>query len=172
MAYQQTDVGLKLRGDIKFFYSQIGDLAPAENVWDSDINDVISDPGLETAILISLLSDKRASSDDVIPDLVADNRRGWWADALQDKKIGSKLWLLAREKTSAKLPSAIEDCINDALRWLITDGVAKATTCTVTRVSTNGYRIVTKIERATKNNIAFTFYYNWLSQTIGDANVI
>jgi phage gp46-like protein len=170
MAYQQTDTGLKLRGDIKFFYTQFGDLAPADNKWDGDINDVVSDPGLETAILISLFSDRRASAEDVIPDLLEDNRRGWWADALLNDKVGSKLWLLSREKTGQNLNAVIEEYVNDALKWMVTDGIAKKTTCTVTRVSANAYRILTKIERSTSNDITFTFYYNWLSQTIGGTN--
>lgn len=167
MAYVTTENGLKLRGDIKFFYSSGGDLAPADNAWDPSINDVVADPGLETAVLISLFSDKRANIEDIIPDLNSDDRRGWWGDTLNNSLIGSKFWLLSREKTGLNLNSTVEEYTLDALKWMVSDGIAKSVTCTVTRTGTYSYRIATKISRSNNNDITFTFYYNWLAQTIG-----
>lgn len=168
MAYTTTENGLKLRGDIKFFYSTINNgIAPADNAWDQSINDVVSDPGLETAVLISLFSDKRANIEDIIPDLNSDDRRGWWGDVINNTLIGSKFWLLSREKTGNNLNSTIEEYTLDALNWMVSDGIAKSITCTVTRTGTYNYRISTKILRATDNDITFTFYYNWVAQTIG-----
>lgn len=172
MSYQQTDTGLKLRGDIKFFYTQFGDLVPADNLWDGDINDVVSDPGLETAILISLFSDRRAGNEEIIPDMSGDDRRGWWGDTLTEVPVGSKLWLLSREKTSGTLNALIEEYTVDALKWMITDGIAKSIKCAATRIGTHHYRIETKLERSTRNDITFTYFYNWLSQTIGGTNAV
>lgn len=73
MSYTTTANGLKLRGDIKFFYSVPTEYAPAEVAFDSSTQDLVSDAGLETAILIMLFSDKRASADDVLPDSLSND---------------------------------------------------------------------------------------------------
>lgn len=77
---------------------------------------------LQTAVLISLFTDRQATSDDVIPDGSGDPR-GWVGDLGSDYPIGSRLWLLDRSKqTSAVLAKASDYC-NEALQWLIDDGV-------------------------------------------------
>ena len=48
---------------------------------------------LQTAMLISLFSDRQAAPGDVIPD-GSNDPRGWWGD----NTIGSRLWLLSRSK--------------------------------------------------------------------------
>lgn len=86
------------------------------------------DDGLDTAVILSLFTDRRAEADDAIPD-GSSERRGWWADSLADvenDQIGSRLWLLSREK---QLPSVLvkaKGYIEEALAWLVSDGVAKA----------------------------------------------
>lgn len=96
-----------------------------------------TDDGMRTAILISLFSDARAADDEPLPEAGTD-RRGWWGDgfarvagpdagtARDDNRIGSLLWLLARSKvTTATLQQAQRAC-EDALDWLIRDGIASA----------------------------------------------
>lgn len=73
---------------------------------------------LATAVLISLFTDAAADDDDVIPDGTG-NRRGWWGGA-----IGSKLWLRQRDKPTPQLPAIVKADIEDALTWLVTDGIA------------------------------------------------
>lgn len=85
-----------------------------------------TDDGLRTAIIISLFTDARARDDDPLP--AEGDRRGWWGDALPQvagDAIGSRLWLLAREK---KLPSVVQrarDYAAEALAWLIADGIVR-----------------------------------------------
>jgi phage gp46-like protein len=76
---------------------------------------------LETAILISLFTDREANPDDVIPDGTNDPR-GWIGDEGQDYKIGSRLWLLDRAKQTQETLSRANDYIAEALQWLIDDG--------------------------------------------------
>lgn len=77
---------------------------------------------LETAMLISLFSDRVAAADDEIPDGTGDPR-GWWAD--REVPIGSRLWLLDRAKaTNATLQRAY-DFVTESLQWLIDDGVVE-----------------------------------------------
>lgn len=91
-----------------------------------DGNDLQLDDGLTTAILISLFSDRRARADDVLPAAAGD-RRGWWADAwpqVEGDRIGSRLWLLGREKELAETLRRARDYAEEALAWLVEDGIA------------------------------------------------
>jgi len=172
MSYTTTANGLKLRGDIKFFYSVPTEYAPAEVAFDSSTQDLVSDAGLETAILIMLFSDKRASVDDVLPDSLSNDRRGWWGDTLLEENIGSKLWLLSREKTLSTLHAKIEAYTLDALQPLIKEKIAKNISVAVTRVGSSIYKTNVKITRAAEQDVLFTYYYNWVAQTIGGSNAI
>lgn len=60
-------------------------------------NDLRRDPGLETAVLISVFTDQRVE-EEAVPDNSAD-RRGWWGDLSEDA-TGSKFWLLFRSSTT------------------------------------------------------------------------
>ncbi|MCL2430286.1 MAG: phage GP46 family protein [Alphaproteobacteria bacterium] len=73
---------------------------------------------LETAVLISLFSDARADDDDRLPGS-ADDKRGWWAGP-----IGSRLWLLTREKSTNDVRLRARDYCREALAWMIEDQVA------------------------------------------------
>lgn len=89
--------------------------------------DIVGDSSLETAVLISLFSDQRCS----ISELPSGHgfRRGWFGDLFSDfstDEIGSKLWLLGREKTTLETLAAVETRSIEALQWMIEDGVAKS----------------------------------------------
>lgn len=86
---------------------------------------LLSDEGLRTALLISLFTDARALDDDELP-AGETRRRGWWGDLLgaAGDRIGSRLWLLAREKQTEATRRLAEDYAAEACRWLIDDGVA------------------------------------------------
>ncbi|MEJ1402584.1 MAG: phage GP46 family protein [Candidatus Sedimenticola sp. (ex Thyasira tokunagai)] len=90
--------------------------------------DLAVDDSLQTAVILSLFTDRRAEADDIIPD-GTDNRRGWWADTLADiegDRIGSRLWLLSREKDLSEVLARAKEYAEEALQWLIDDGVASA----------------------------------------------
>lgn len=94
----------------------------ARGDWAHDNASLASGSDLETAILISLFSDRQASSDDVIPD-GTDDPRGWVGDVDQDYQIGSRLWLLERAKQTQETLRLANDYIAEALQWLIDDSV-------------------------------------------------
>lgn len=90
---------------------------------------LMSGNDLETAVLISLFTDRVANQGDIIPDGTND-RRGWWGDNQINgatMPIGSRLWLLSRSKspTQQVLNQAVTYA-REALQWMITDGVAAA----------------------------------------------
>lgn len=88
-----------------------------------------TDDGLATAILVSLFTDRRARPDDRLPDRETD-RRGWWGDAFppaiagEGDRIGSRLWLLYREKSTDETLERAKDYVREALQWLVDDGIA------------------------------------------------
>ncbi|WP_227105127.1 phage GP46 family protein [Chromobacterium rhizoryzae] len=75
---------------------------------------------LETAILISLFTDRIAGQADAIPDGTGDPR-GWCCDD-PARPIGSRLWLLRRAKQTTETANRARDYIIEALQWLIDDG--------------------------------------------------
>ncbi len=86
------------------------------------------DDGLYTAVAISLFTDRLADAGDALPASQG-NRRGWWGDVLAPEAgdlIGSRLWLLAREKEQPNVLRRAKEYAAEALQWLLDDGVARA----------------------------------------------
>lgn len=93
--------------------------------WAIQRGDLAPDDGLETAIILSLFTDRRALPDDPLPD-GSDDRRGWWADAWAEQgPVGSRLWLLEREKDTRDVVNRARDYAEEALQWLVDDGIAE-----------------------------------------------
>ncbi|EQB31960.1 phage GP46 family protein [Sphingobium ummariense] len=98
--------------------------------WGADLaiegGDLATDDGLRTAVIMSLFTDARAREDDPLADPTAD-RRGWWGDcanADRNDRIGSRLWLLAREKVVPATATRATDYCREALAWMVEDGLA------------------------------------------------
>jgi phage gp46-like protein len=112
------------------------------DAWSADLailnGNLAADDGLRTAVIISLFTDRRALDDDVLP--VGDDRRGWWGDCANDDpndRIGSRRWLLVREKATDAVATRARDYDREALAWLVTDGIAAsvAVECSLLPVS-------------------------------------
>lgn len=109
-----------------------GDIAITWDQFLSDVGldgpDLATDRGLRTAVIVSLFSDARANADDPLPG-ANDDRRGWWGDAwpeIEGDRIGSRLWLLSREKQTTAALARVREYALEALQWLIDDGIARA----------------------------------------------
>ena len=87
--------------------------------------DLLTDDSIETAVIISLFTDRQAEPGDIIPDGTAD-RRGYWGDGWRTRPIGSRLWLLSREKNMNSVIVRAETYAAEALQWLLDDGLAGA----------------------------------------------
>jgi phage gp46-like protein len=111
---------------------------------------------LQTAVLISLFTDRVANSNDVIPD-GTNNPRGWVGDLGADYPIGSRLWLLDRSKQTADVLLAARNYCIEALQWLIDDGaVAKFDITTEwTQTSMLGIRVVAHKNDGTTESMNF-----------------
>ena len=106
----------------------------------SAAGDIATDSGLRAAVIVSLFTDRRAANDDEIPD-GTDDRRGSWQDQyLEDPNDlqGSRLWLLSREKQLPSVLTRAKEYAEEALQWLVDDGVATAVTVTPSWAS-NGW---------------------------------
>lgn len=87
-----------------------------------------SDKSLESAVLVSLFSDRVADPADPLPPGDAD-RRGWYGDDQGDPLTGSRLWLLARAKHVPETAARARDYILESLQWLVDDGVVARVDC-------------------------------------------
>lgn len=111
--------------------------------------DLRTESGLRSAVMVSLFTDRRAKDDDVIPD-GTDDRRGSWQDAYldaTDDSHGSRLWLLSREKEIPQTLVRAREYAEEALQWLIDDGIAKGVTVLAERVRSGvlGLQIVIEL---------------------------
>ena len=113
-----------------------------------EAGDLSPESTLRTAVILSLFLDRRANDDDVIPD-GSTNRRGWWADTIapmtsygigggaeSEDRIGSRLWLLSREKQLSSVLEKAKFYAEEALAWLVEDGEATAVSVDVTNPET------------------------------------
>ena len=147
------------------------DLQEGDFIFDDSIGDLESDEGLETAVFISIFTDKRAKVDDVLPDSSNPDRRGWWGDlALPDvegDQIGSRLWLLSRAKTVENILVRAKEYVEESLQWLIDDGVVVKIEVEVERQGLPGNDILAikaSIYKIDGSAEAFNFESNWLAQ--------
>lgn len=87
--------------------------------------DLVSGRHLETAVTLSLFTDRLADPSDIIPDGTA-NRRGWWGDSglPVSQHMGSRLWLLSREKRTEPTRRRYEQYAREALAWMVDERVA------------------------------------------------
>jgi len=102
--------------------------------WDISLDgsDLATDDGLETAIVLSLFLDRYANADDPLPP--GSTRRGWWGDRVaplarpgagnggDPDRIGSRLWLLWRERQLPAVLPFVKAILTEALSWLVEDG--------------------------------------------------
>jgi phage gp46-like protein len=115
---------------------------------------------LQTAVYISLFSDRAANGDDVIPDGSQDPR-GWWGDSDQAVPIGSRLWLLRRAKQTIETLNLAKDYITEALQWLLDDGVVGKFDITVEWSSPGLLGANVVAHRPSGGPTAMQFFWNW-----------
>lgn len=122
--------------------------------------DLAGDDGLETAVLLSLYTDRRALAEDVLPDDGTD-RRGWWCDAYSDRLIGSRLWLLSREKDLESVLRRAEEYASEALAWLIDDAIAEAVEVEAVHLRRGVLQLIVGIKRPAGAITVRRYDYVW-----------
>lgn len=104
---------------------------PDNNEFDLAVDgaDLAGEDTLISAMLVSLFCDRLVQDYEVGQ---GEDRRGWWADSLMDGQqlTGSRLWLLERSKQLISVIKLAEQYCEEALAWMIEDGIASAVTVT------------------------------------------
>lgn len=107
---------------------------------------------LSRAVVISLFTWQRASQSDEVDN---DQRMGWWGDTFAENKgdkIGSKLWLLLRQKITEETLNRAQEYAYDALKWLIDDGICSDITVDVERDEDDPNRINLNVQLTTSTS--------------------
>jgi len=129
--------------------------------------DLERDDGLETAVIISLFTDRRASAEQIPVELPQDDLRGYWGDisnATPSDQTGSLLWLLAREKQLPQVLSRAQQYCREALAWMVEDLVATRVEVTAQFVAQGWMLILVDIFRPTGSPVRYRFNYEWSAQ--------
>jgi len=121
--------------------------------------DLVREEGLETAIFISLFTDRRANADDKLQN--ENEFRGWWGDEEGDK-IGSRLWLIDGKATQENIRKA-ESYAKEALQWLLDDGVVSKLTV-IAEKQGEALALQVKLEYSDGTKEAFKFKDLWEAQ--------
>lgn len=124
--------------------------------------DLAKDSSLQTAVIQSLFTDRRALSDDNLPD-GTDDKRGWWGNSFvvgQDQ-IGSRLWLLRREKNTSETIARAKEYAEESLRWLVTEGIAQKVDVEVEAAGAERLAIGVRIYKPQGNIAEFKFNHLW-----------
>ena len=129
--------------------------------------DLSGDNELVTAVAISLFTHRTARDDDTLGGRPLTARRGWWADHEASEiyagatPIGSRLWLLAREKQTEETRQKAEDYIREALAWMLDERVASAIDLEVSWFAFERLGAVITIWRGPERSIAVRFESLW-----------
>ena len=105
---------------------------------------------LQTAIILSLFTDRRASADDALP-LNETNRRGWVGDEFMATgpgnardDWGTRLWLCYIGKATGDVPAFAEFTCREGLQWLVRDGIASRIAVTAQWVGERADRLAVR----------------------------
>ena len=126
--------------------------------WQIAQGDLQSGSDLSTAIYISLFTDRQARDDD---DLDGSDRRGWWGDSGESVPIGSRLWLLRRQKLTTAVAIKAEDFANEAVSWLIEDGVVSAISTTAQMIYPRTLVLTLTYQEPGKDKANVKFAWVW-----------
>ncbi|MPW44736.1 phage GP46 family protein [Acinetobacter guerrae] len=110
-------------------------MADIQTIWDTQAavgdyavldGSLLSGSDVQTAVFISLFTDRVADINDDLPDATNTtrlDRRGWWADTGQLYPIGSRLYLLDRRKAPLSVERDAINYANEALQWMLDDQI-------------------------------------------------
>lgn len=127
----------------------------------TDITDFGQDEALVRAVMISLFTWRRANPDDVTEG----QKMGWFGDVIEppaaNDKIGSRLWLLSREKVIQDTINRAREYAQEALDHLVDDGVATKVVAVAERLGLDGIAVGCDIYREEGGNVALRFNDAW-----------
>lgn len=146
--------------DIEFFT----DITGLNFDWQITAGALAAEHDIKTAVMISLFTDRRADEGDALPD-PRGSKRGWWADALTGRPIGSRLWLLSREKQLNEVVRRAREYAEEALAWLVTENVARSVTVEAGVANGNVLGLVVEVARNNVPPARYRFEFAWQGAT-------
>lgn len=157
---------MEFKGDIHFYLTQL-DFADVQEKFEEngEVLDLQSDEGFQTAILISLFSDRWSTPEEATK--LKDYLGGWFGDDLRGFRIGSKLWTLGREKSLQNVIPLLEQYTKEALAWFVEDGIANDIQVTAERSDPRTFTIKVFVIGSSGQNTFFQYFYNWKQQLFG-----
>lgn len=85
---------------------------------------------------------------------------GWWGNALNELPMGSEIWKLFSSKISDKSADAAAKMAENALAWMVTDGVAKSIDVTGEAFRT-GVNLRVRVQKPDRTDDTFVYQVNW-----------
>jgi len=149
-------------------------MADIRVVWDADMmsgdwlisgRTLDSTHELVTAVAVALFTHRTAEDDDPLPHFASD-RRGWWGDheareIYDGWPIGSRLWLLSREKQTEETRARAEEYIREALDPFVTHRICERYDLTVAWFAHERLGAEIVFYRGPKESIAVRFEKLW-----------
>ena len=84
--------------------------------------DISTDQTLDTAILMSIFEEVRATAAEISD---SKSRRGWLGnESTPGFEQGSKVWLFDQERVTGSVLAELGPIVRNGLQWLIDDGIA------------------------------------------------
>ncbi len=127
---------------------------------------MMPDDKLIRAAIVSLFTWRRANADDVTDG----QKMGWWGDLtaeVANDRIGSRLWLLAREKMLPATINRAREYAQEALAWMVEDGLASRIDVQAERFGVTGIALAATIYRSDGKTTSLRFDNVW--ETIRNA---
>jgi phage gp46-like protein len=120
---------------------------------------------LATAVVVALMTHRTAEADDPLPHFASD-RRGWWADHEAGEvwngwPIGSRLWLLSREKQTQETRNRAEAYIREALDPFVERRIVSRYDLDVAWFAHERLGAVVTLYRGPRESIAVRFETLW-----------
>lgn len=130
--------------------------------WAISPGELANGDDFQTAAIISLFTDRVARADDPYED---NDRRGWWGDSTDQYQLGSRLWLIRREKLTRGVALRSEEYAREALKWLVDDGVVMSIDAVAQIVYPNRLNLFIRYQLPQSDSWdALQFFWIWESQ--------
>ena len=130
--------------------------------WEAAPGELVNGDDFQTAAIISLFTDRVARADDPYED---NDMRGWWGDSTDQNQLGSRLWLIRREKLTRDVALRSEEYAREALKWLVDDGVVMSVDAVAQIVYPNRLNLFVRYQLPQSDSWdALQFFWIWESQ--------
>lgn len=129
--------------------------------------DLAKDQDLQTAILLSLFTNRRAEPSDKV---IGDNLQGWWGSKYvnaiagnqqSSPRLGSRLWLLKGQKVTRDTLNFARLYANESLKWLIDDDVIESALVDASALKAGGILLDIQIVKPDQAQLTFSYGYVW-----------